>query len=559
MPHIQSLIRVRLVSSPPVQNHAAMGNTFDSSPTSLLLYAGIVLVLYRTILRLRQKTMNTPLNGPPRRSLLWHIQNFMARSTKLLDLSELWIAEYGPVFRLPGLLGSQKIMLADPKALSHYYSKETTTYVKATYLRLALEKIVGRGLLWAEGGDHKRQRRVVAPAFSNSAIRNLTSVFFDSGYKVKTAWEALFQDSESDELVIDVQDWTNRVSLDSIGIAGFSHDFGALRGNHLAIAEIIESFSTVRPSIFAVISFILEPIFPVLRKVPNARSELTRRLNDSMTEISQEMIARYQKANDGDNAKHQDNSIIGLLIKAGDAASSSGFDMEEVISQMKALLLGGYESTSATITWILIELSRYPDKQAKLREELLSTFPASDPIWDQLNSDLPYLDAVVHEILRLWPPLDETWRVAVEDDVIPLSTPITTADGEEVDRISVAKGTQITIPIACMNRLEANWGPDAKEFVPERWLDEAGLPKKVTEIQGHRHLLTFIDGPRKCIGRGFALAEIKAVVFVLIRNFTFELRDGPGTKIISRASILPRPTVAGEEGCKMPLRVRRVN
>ncbi|KZT22679.1 cytochrome P450 [Neolentinus lepideus HHB14362 ss-1] len=533
-----------------------MSITFESGPRALLLYAGILLVLYRTIFMPRQKTKNTPLNGPPRRSLLWRIRNYMAHTTELQDLAELWIAEYGPVFQLPGLFCSQQVMLADPKALSHYYSKETTTYIKTTYFRLALEKIVGRGLVWAEGEDHKRQRRVLSPAFSNSAIRDLTSVFFDSGYKVKTAWDALFQDSDSDELVIDVQDWTNRVSLDSIGIAGFSHDFGALRGNHLAIAEIIESFSTVRPSIFAMICFLLEPIFPVLRKIPNARSELTRRLNDSVTEISQEMLARTQKANGGDNAKHQDNSIID---EAGDTDSSSGFNMEEVISQVKVLLLGGYETTSATITWILIELSRYPDKQAKLREELLSTFPASDPIWDQLNNDLPYLDAVVHEILRLRPPLDETWRVAVEDDVIPLSTPITTADGEAVDRILVAKGTQITIPIACVNRSEAIWGPDSKEFVPERWLDEAGLPNKAMEIKGHRHLLTFIDGPRKCIGRGFALAEIKAVVSVLVRNFTFELRDGPGTKIISRASILPRPTVAGEEGCKMPLRVRRVN
>lgn len=58
-----------------------------------------------------------------------------------------------------------------------------------------------------------------------------------------------------------------------------------------------------------------------------------------------------------------------------------------------------------------------------------------------------------------------------------------------------------------MNRSEAFWGPNAKEFEPERWLVDSDIPAK--EISGHRHLLTFSDGPRLCLGRGFALAEFK--------------------------------------------------
>lgn len=529
----------------------------DLNPAGLPLCAVVALLLYQIFRALRRRRRSTPLRGPPSQSFLWGIRKYMSFSSDTIDMFEQWVNAYGPVFHLPSVLGSREVVLADPKALSHYYSKETTIYQKTTYLRLALEKIVGHGLLWAEGEDHRRQRRTVSPAFSNSALRNLTHIFFDSGYKVKIAWDALFEDSGSAELVIDVEDWTNRVSLDSIGIAGFSHDFGTLYGNHLTIAEIIDAFSIVRPSFFAMICFLLEPIFPALRRVPTARGKLVQSLNESMADISHEMMERARKASDG-NAKPEDNSVIGLLMRAGDAASSAGYSQEEVISQMKALLLGGYESTSTTLTWSLIELSRHPDKQARLREELLTSFPTSDPTWDQLTNNMPYLDAVVHEILRLHPPLDETWRVAVEDDVIPLSTPITTASGNVVDRIVVAKGTQVTIPIACMNRSDAIWGSDAKEFAPERWLDEACIPKKAKEVQGHRHLLTFIDGPRKCIGRGFALAEIKAVLSVLVRSYTFQLRDGPGTRIESKTSILPRPTITGEVGCKMPLRVRRV-
>lgn len=84
-----------------------------------------------------------------------------------------------------------------------------------------------------------------------------------------------------------------------------------------------------------------------------------------------------------------------------------------------------------------------------------------------------------------------------------------TPGGTVVDRVTIAKGQLVTAPIHCMNRAEAVWGSDAKEFVPGRWLVEDGLPKKAQEIQGHRHLLTFVDGPCICLGRGFALAEFK--------------------------------------------------
>jgi cytochrome P450 len=63
-----------------------------------------------------------------------------------------------------------------------------------------------------------------------------------------------------------------------------------------------------------------------------------------------------------------------------------------------------------------------------------------------------------------------------------------------------------------MNRATSIWGPEAKEFVPERWLeDEKGLPTRAKDIQGYHHLLTFVDGPRTCLGKGFALAEFKVM------------------------------------------------
>lgn len=91
---------------------------------------------------------------------------------------------------------------------------------------------------------------------------------------------------------------------------------------------------------------------------------------------------------------------------------------------------------------------------------------------------------------------------------MPFSAPILTSTGEQVSSLVIKKGTIITSPIRYMNRAEAFWGPNAREFEPERWLSPDGCVK-AKEIQGQRHILTFSDGPRTCLGRSFALAEFK--------------------------------------------------
>lgn len=146
-----------------------------------------------------------------------------------------------------------------------------------------------------------------------------------------------------------------------------------------------------------------------------------------------------------------------------------------------------------------------------------------------------------------------------------------------MDHITVACGAAVLSPIRAINCSEEIWGQDAKEFKPERWLDnESGLTSEAKEISGYHHILSFGDGPRTCLGRAFAVAEFKvmwpfsilrlsypplelyaliSLFSVLIRNYVFDLRDGPETKLDLITSLLPRPKVVGEEGYNMPMRV----
>ncbi|KAI6136084.1 cytochrome P450 [Pisolithus sp. B1] len=525
------------------------------SATPVGVAAGIaVLWILRTSSRIiRNKPKTTGLRGPPRKSLIFGWSMDLLHSEDTGSVYEEWAREYGVVYEVPTTLGGRKIMLCDPRALAHFYSKETWTYVPTDFDLLFIRKNFGKAILCAQGEDHKRQRRSLSPAFSQAAIRKLHPVFYNSAYKAKGAWESLIDANDSRSAIIEVQNWMNHISLDTIGLAGFAHDFGSLDGKSSRVVQIFDTFAASTPNFH---HQLLAQVFPLLLYVPLARVELFNDMNQTLADVSKKFLERSKEEKEaGVIDGKDDKSIIGVLIKAKDAGTDVQLSIEEILAQMKLFITAGYETTSVTMTWALLELARNPGIQTKLRTELLAF--GSDPTYDQLTNNLPYLDAVVHETLRLHPPLAEFLRQAREDDIIPLSEPVRTKSGQVVNSISVARGTQIGISTACINRSTTIWGADAKVFRPERWLEEGGIPKKAQEVQGYRHLLTFVDGLRTCLGKGFAVAEFKTIMVVLVKSFVFEMRDGPNTRIEMGLGLLPRPRVVGEHGTDLPLRVSR--
>ncbi|KAH9483305.1 Cytochrome P450 monooxygenase 215 [Psilocybe cubensis] len=519
----------------------------DFSDILPLTFAGLVL-LTLILFKSRRSVKTTKLRGPKNQSYLFGLYQFLNETEDAGLVYEAWAREYGPTYTVPGGFGSSRIVICDPRANAHFYSKETFGYVQTKLSRTFIKNLFGRGLLWAEGDSHRRQRKALSPAFSNAAIRKLTPVFYDAAYKMKAIWDSAL-DAGSGEALIDVQ-----VCLDSVGIAGFGHDFHALEGKNSPVVDVFESFSDEDTSWLSRFVFLMGPVLPVLQNLPTAQNRTLKRLRETMGDIADELLVRNRKAKEGKSVS-EEKSIIGLLIKAESSNSSLGMSQEEILAQ-NVLLLAGYETTSISLTWALIELSRQPQKQEMLREEL-SQYINEDPTFDQLSTGLPYLDAVVQEILRLHPPVSETTRIAAEDDIMPFSSPISTSTGDQVSSLVIKKGTVVTSPIRYMNRAEAFWGPNARQFEPERWLSADGC-LQAKDNPGQRHILTFSDGPRTCLGRSFALTEFKAVLAVLVRNYTFELPDGPDTKIIRHPSILPRPKILGEVGARVPLKIRRV-
>jgi len=182
------------------------------------------------------------------------------------------------------------------------------------------------------------------------------------------------------------------------------------------------------------------------------------------------------------------------------------------------------------------------------------TVSTDNPTMDELNA-LPYLDAVVRETMRIHAPVPSTMRVATQDDVIPLEKPVKDKDGNPQYYVKVTKGQTIIIPILAINRSVEIWGNDAAEFKPERW---ESIPEAASTIPGvWGNLLSFLGGPRACIGYRFSLVEMKALLFTLVRAFEFQLAVSP-SEIKKKSTIVQRPVLASDPDGKnqMPLLVK---
>ncbi|KAJ6535001.1 cytochrome P450, partial [Mycena capillaripes] len=121
------------------------------------------------------------------------------------------------------------------------------------------------------------------------------------------------------------------------------------------------------------------------------------------------------------------------------------------------------------------------------------------------------------------------------------------------------EGQVIVIPILALNRDPAIWGPDAHQFIPERW--ECSPPIS-TGIPGlWSHMMTFLGGPRACIGYRFSLVELKALLFTLVRGLEFELAVPAADIGRLPGSVVQQPIVRSDRaaGAQMPLLIKLFN
>ncbi|KAF9236873.1 cytochrome P450 [Melanogaster broomeanus] len=481
-------------------------------------------------------------------------------------LHEQWIKEYGHTLKCKGLFSRNRLFTMDTRAINHVLI-HSTDYQKPSQARYFLSQILGEGVFFVEGAQHRQQRRIMNPAFGPAQIRDLTSIFFTKAIQLRDIVSSEVSKDPTANTTgarIDIMPWLSRMTLDVIGLAGFNYNFDALNANEKP-NELNEAFSTILNAVQGFSIFhALQAWIPPLRLIPTDRAQKMQVAQRSMARIGNELVTNAKataRAGATEKGEIEKSSLHGrdlltLLVTANmatDIPESQKLSDVDVLAQVPTFLVVGNESTSAATTWALYAMTLAPEVQTKLREELLSA-DTDTPSMDDLMA-LPYLDAVVRETLRVDPPVPTTLRVAMKDDVLPLEKPFTDKNGIVHDGIRISKGDSVFIPILTMNTSEELWGPDAHEFNPERWRN---LPESVSHIPGvWGHMLSFLGGPRACIGYRFSLVEMKAILFTLVRAFEFELAV-PASEIGHKSTLVQRPVLRGDPTNKpqLPLLIK---
>ncbi|KAJ3805519.1 cytochrome P450 [Lentinula aff. lateritia] len=503
----------------------------------------------------------SPLNalpGPPNSSWIYgNSKEIQDAETSVTQ--EKWVEEYGTTLAYKWFL-AKRLYTVDTKALNHILMSGYDYQKPEALRKWSLRNIVGSGILVQEEDEHRRQRKVMNPAFGGAQIRELTEIFVDESLHLRDIWSSQMG-ADNKPVRVEVQSWLSRMTLDVIGRAGFNYRFNAL--NSTEPDELSKAFSIIF-GISSRFTFwnVLQGLFPLLRVVPSTSDSVKQEAQVTMERIGRDLLRQSKQhlaatGEKGDGWRARD--LLSLLVRSNmskDIPEHQRMSDEDVIAQVPTFLVAGHETTSTAVTWALYALTQNKEVQRKLREELIQVSTES-PTMDILNS-LPYLDAVVRETLRVYSPVTGTLRVAMKDDVIPLGVPFTDKNGEVHSDIRVRKGDSFTIPVLAVNRSKALWGEDARDFKPERWLTPGGVPSTVSSIPGvWGNMLSFLGGAHACIGYRFSLVEMKALLFVLIRAFEFELAVSP-EDIVGKTGIVRRTHLKSEpeKGSQLPLWVK---
>ncbi|KAI0289361.1 cytochrome P450 [Russula brevipes] len=524
-----------------------------------LFGAAAAYVLYIVACR-RISVYRSPLqNLPGPKKAHWFKGNFVdvkeGDSSRLL---EEWVGTYGHILKYYAVLGTPKLLAVDPVAVS-YILQQHDTFQKSELVRFSLDTLTGHGKrsCLSLGISHFQLSHLQSPAFGPTQVRNFTPLFLEKSLELRDVWvDRLSNSTRKDgRLSLDVFRWLNKAALDIIGLAGFGYAFDSLHSPDDKQSELYEAIRSIMSTFNSFNSrnlfFVLQLFFPMMSLQPTSRSRIIddafvviQRIGSQLIQDRKTAIFAEHSAGSGAVEKQDvsGHDLLSLLVRsniAADMPENMRLSDSEILSQIPTFLLAGHETSSSAISWTLLALACHPSVQTKLRAELL-TCPTDTPTMEQLNV-LPYLEGVVREALRIYTPAAGTQRIAMRDAEIPLQKPFTDKHGVLRSTVRVSKGDLVVIPIQLLNRSTEIWGEDASEFRPERWEDAPEASKELPSIYGH--LLTFIAGAHACIGYRFAVMEIKALLFTLVRAFEFELALLP-EDIARRSGIIARPVLA---------------
>ncbi|KAJ4475938.1 cytochrome P450 [Lentinula edodes] len=534
-----------------------------------------VLIAFWRFLRRKPRVLDN-ISGPPSPS--WFKGNYeQVFNPDAWGFHEFLAKEYGSMTRLHGPYGTNTLYTFDPKAMQTVLVKDQDVFEEDDGFIKGNLLIFGEGLLGTLGHRHRKQRKMLNPVFSAAHMREMIPVFFEVTHKLEAALENQLQAGSSTQEV-EILSWMGRTALELMGQAGLGYSFDPLTDEESAhpysqvIKELLPTLIRLQFWQFNVlpyVSWIGTAGFRrrIVNMLPWKDLHHMRDMVDYMHSVAEQIYKIKLRAFEaGDEAVASQigrgNDLISILMKENmDASEEDRLGDTEVIAQMNTLIFAAMDTTSSAMARLLHLLSRHPEAQNKLRQELIDAKRAKDGqdfSYEELTA-LPFLDAVCRETLRLYTPASAVTRRARQDAIIPLLKPVIGLDGSEIHEVAVPNDTAIIVSLSNSNRNSDLWGEDADEWKPERWLSP--LPKALVEarIPGvYSHLMTFLGGGRSCIGFKFSQLEMKVVISTLVEKFQFS-PSSKDSEIFWQMNGVTAPVIGKDNHPQLPMNISLVN
>jgi cytochrome P450 len=399
-----------------------------------------------------------------------------------------------------------------------------TILQRENYQRASLVKMMlGDGLLASDGPRWRSQRRIMQRDFAPKSISPLVSLMARHTSATAGAWQAAASAGKLVDVTTEMTHLTLRIIVDAL----FSQDLSETRARELCVAvtQAINELSKISWTIFGLQA----------RFTPNSLAQFTAS-KSTIDSVSYDLIARRRALSPADRPR----DLLTTLIEA-DTDDGPMSDLQ-IRDEIVTMLVGGHETTALALAWAWKAIAEAPGVERALHAEVDAV--SDGRIADLAQSEsLPWTRAVLHEALRLYPPVWYMARVASEDDSI---------DGHAIPR-----GACVLVSAWFTQRHPSVWR-DAERFDPSRFLGSEGRPP-------HREAyFPFGSGRHLCLGMQIALLEGTLILAQLARSFRVRpiaaqqihpnpgitLRQSPGMMALIEARPMPSEGCLSQEGAR---------
>lgn len=468
-------------------------NQMTSTSLVLLFFIIIVLIYFVTFNPVRSKLRHLP--SPKQGFFLFRL--FHEPTGREL---EQWLDKlpHNGLIRYKGLWNRERIFAASPEAVKDLLVTEAYKFIKPELQHILANNIASKGLLIQEGAQHKAARKNFQPSFSATHIKRAYPIMWESSFDLVNSVSGQLHSGTTQDGEASLLKPICAASLDIVGRWGFSRDFNAVKDSTAKFPRAyIQMFKTTpRGQRTLYQASIIGPKLAL--QLPLRAVKTIKRVMAFVRSTAEEIVEEHRQG------KSSQTDMLSVAMK------TQHFSHKELVDQTVHFLAAATETVAGSVAWAIHLLSRHPDMQARLRDEIRRQLPSPSPLNGRCDiqeshfAEMKYLDAVVREVLRFHSINTILWRECI--------APARILDTE------IPVGTKVVFSPWALNRDPKYWGPDSREFNPERWLDEN---KAYGGAENVYSFLAFGAGPRRCIGETYARAQMRCLIAGLVGRFEF--------------------------------------